>query len=91
MNGKNIKPKFFNGYLYIRNSIEGIGDEIYYFVFEKGDWMKDKRIPKPKEIEHKDVKQGTLTREGLLEALDKVILTVKKPKSPAKGKTKTSE
>ena len=36
-------------------------------------------------------KEETLTKEGFLKILDKVILTVKKPKSPAKAKKGTSE
>lgn len=34
--------------------------------------------------------EKSLTKESFLKSLDKIILTVKKPKSPAKGKTKTS-
>jgi hypothetical protein len=49
MNGKNIKPKFFDGYLYIMNSLESNGEIVYARIFEKGNWMKDKRIPKPKD------------------------------------------
>lgn len=32
-----------------------------------------------------------LTKEDFFKALDKAILTIKKPKSPTKGKKKTSE
>ena len=35
--------------------------------------------------------EAVLTKEDFLKSLNKVILTVKKPKSPAKGKSKTSE
>lgn len=70
-----------------KTSLEKVRDPMPYtlMIFKKGDWMKDKQIPKPKELEEKK----PLTKEGFLKVLDKVILTVK-PKSPSKGKKGTS-
>ena len=67
--GNDIKPQFFDGYLYVNNYLGESGEltatttdehgtvtktvtpshpEIYTrMIFEKGDWMKDKRIPRP--------------------------------------------
>ena len=50
--------------------------------------MKNKKIAKKT---HNKENRETLTREGFLKMLDKVILTVKPSKSPARGKSKTSE
>lgn len=36
-------------------------------------------------------RKEVLTKEDFFKALDKAILTVKKPKSPVKGRKKTSE
>lgn len=36
-------------------------------------------------------KKEVLTKEDFFKALDKAILTIKKPKLPSKGKKKTSE
>ncbi|HUI87330.1 MAG TPA: hypothetical protein VLX61_01270 [Anaerolineales bacterium] len=50
--------------------------------------MQRKSVIKTKKAEKE---KETLTKEGFLKMLDKVILTVKPSKSPAKGKSKTSE
>ncbi len=45
LGGKDIEPQFFAGYLYIGNVR---GSQTLTMILEKGDWRKDKRIPKPK-------------------------------------------
>lgn len=45
LNGMDIEPQFFDGYLYVGNMK---GSETLTMVLEKGDWAKDKRLPKPK-------------------------------------------
>jgi hypothetical protein len=56
--------------------------------------MKNKKVRKSLGVEDsEDVggkKKELPTKEEFLKALDKVILTVKKPKSPSKGKKGTS-
>jgi len=42
-------------------------------VFERGDWIKDKRIPRPKELEHKKEKTTVFTKKASLKTLKKVI------------------
>lgn len=52
--------------------------------------MKNKPIDKSLDINQQQQKEEALTKEDFFKALDKTILTVKKPKSPAKGKKKAS-
>ena len=52
--------------------------------------MTKKTKKQPKKQEKKPSKEGVLTKDEFFKALDKVISVVK-PKSPAKGKSKTSE
>lgn len=48
--------------------------------------MKSKKLKQKRESKKEEV----LTKENFFKALDKAILTTKKPKSPDEGKKKTS-
>lgn len=52
--------------------------------------MTNKKNRKSNKKQVKTPKEGVLTKDEFFKALDKVISVVK-PKSPAKGKSKTSE
>ena len=52
--------------------------------------MSQKNQKTDKKQKKKPSKEGVLTKDEFFKALDKVISVVK-PKSPAKGKSKTSE
>jgi hypothetical protein len=43
--GRDIEPQLFTGYLFVGNARNG---NKLTMVFEKGDWKKDKQLPKPK-------------------------------------------
>lgn len=90
-NEKPMKPKFFDGF--ISAKIEGVGFDdgimkgkirvIHLSFEEKREWMK-------KQSDKKNKKEEVLTKEDFFKALDKAILTIKKPKSHDEGKKKTS-
>ena len=92
INDKEIRPKYFNGYVYSEPLFRDDDTPFSFHLYlGEGDPMKDDRIPKEK-IPLKDTEgKETLTKDGFFKMLDKIILTTKKPKSPAKGKRKTSE
>ncbi len=51
--GKDMKPLFFDGYMYVANQIYSIDDAHQIWtnlIFEEGDWTKDKRIKLPKKV-----------------------------------------
>lgn len=69
-NGKDIKPVYFNGYLYTekitttnRNPDGTLSDiptginPYDIIIFDEGDWTKDKRIPVPRPISDKENKK----------------------------------
>lgn len=95
-NGKSMKPCILKGFVYsetirhdvqIDNSKEKYPIDIQNLWGEEGNWMKSKKLKEKRETK----KEELLTQEGFFKALDKAILTIKKPKSPEKEKKKTSE
>ncbi len=44
LRGNSIEPQLFEGYLYVEDAKKGKPPKI---IFERGDWKKDKRLPKP--------------------------------------------